>query len=100
MIAATVIVGIPTYNRANLLEGALDSVLAQTYQHFRILISDNASTDQTAGLVASYRDPRIEYLRNDRNVGVIGNFNHLIQLADTDFLMLLSDDDRVYPDYL
>jgi len=100
MSAATVTVGIPTYNRVGLLQGAIDSVLAQEYEHFRILISDNASTDATSALVASYRDPRIDYVQSDHNVGVIGNFNRLIELADTDFLMLLSDDDRLYPDYL
>jgi glycosyltransferase involved in cell wall biosynthesis len=97
---ATVTVGIPTYNRSALLREALESVLAQTYSQFRLVISDNASTDDTADVVASYSDARLEYVRADRNIGMLGNFNRLIELADTDFLMLLADDDCIYPDYL
>jgi glycosyltransferase involved in cell wall biosynthesis len=93
-------VGIPTYNRSALLRVALESVLAQTYDDFRILVSDNASTDDTSDVVASYSDARIEYFRGDRNIGALGNYNRLIELARTELLMLLPDDDRLYPDYL
>jgi glycosyltransferase involved in cell wall biosynthesis len=100
MNSPTVTVGIPTYNRASLLKDALESVLAQTYSKFRLVIGDNASTDETPEVVASYSDARIDYIRGERNIGMIGNFNRLIQLADTEFLMLLPDDDLLYPDYL
>ena len=100
MSDATVTVGIPTYNRAALLRESLESVLAQTYTSFRLVISDNASTDETADVVASYSDPRIEYIRNEQNIGMIANFNRLIELAETEFLMLLPDDDCLYSDYL
>jgi glycosyltransferase involved in cell wall biosynthesis len=98
--APAITVGIPTYNRSTLLRAAVESVLAQTYDDFRILISDNASTDDTAEVVASYRDPRIEYVRGETNLGVVGNYNRLIELAQTELLMLLPDDDRLYPEYL
>ena len=100
MSDAIVTVAIPTYNRATLLREALESVLAQTHSNFRLVIGDNASTDDTENLVASYRDARIEYVRNERNIGMIENFNSLIARADTEFLMLLPDDDLLYPDYL
>jgi len=100
LTSPTVTVGIPTYNRAALLKETLESVLAQTYCHFRLVISDNASSDETPDVVASYPDARIEYVRGERNIGMVGNFNRLIDLAETEFLMLLSDDDRLYPDYL
>jgi glycosyltransferase involved in cell wall biosynthesis len=96
----TVTVGIPTYNRAELLRETLESVLAQTYPNFRLLITDNASTDETAKTVAAYPDSRIDYIRNEHNIGMIANFNRLIDLTQTDFLMLLPDDDLLYPDYL
>jgi glycosyltransferase involved in cell wall biosynthesis len=89
-----VTVGIPTYNRAALLKEALESVLAQTYSKFRLVISDNASTDETSEVVASYGDARIDYIRAERNIGMIGNFNRLINLRTREFLMLLPDDDR------
>jgi glycosyltransferase involved in cell wall biosynthesis len=93
MAAATVTVGIPTFNRAPMLEQAIESVLAQTFTGFRLVISDNASTDATTDLVRSFDDGRIEYLRSERNVGATANLNRLIGLADTEFLVLLPDDD-------
>jgi glycosyltransferase involved in cell wall biosynthesis len=97
---ARVTVAIPTYNRATLLRETLESVLTQTYPKFRLVISDNASTDETPEVVGSYSDGRIDYIRNQHNIGMIPNFNRLIELTDTEFLMLLPDDDRLYPDYL
>jgi cellulose synthase/poly-beta-1,6-N-acetylglucosamine synthase-like glycosyltransferase len=93
-------VGIPTFNRAGLLREAIESVLGQTYRNFRLIVSDNASIDETHEVVASLSDARLEYFRADKNIGMIGNFNRLIALTQTEFLMLLPDDDRLYPDYL
>jgi glycosyltransferase involved in cell wall biosynthesis len=100
MSDAMVTVAIPTYNRAALLRETLESVLAQTHSNFHLLISDNASTDETADVVASYCDTRIEYVRREYNIGMNANFNHLIELTETEFLTLLPDDDLLYPDYL
>ena len=99
-MTATVTVGIPTFNRAALLREAIESVLAQTHGEFRLLVSDNASTDETPDVLASFSDPRLDYVRATENVGMIGNFNRLLALADTELVMLLPDDDRLYPDYL
>ncbi|HEX5194070.1 MAG TPA: glycosyltransferase family 2 protein [Solirubrobacteraceae bacterium] len=100
MAAVTVTVGIPTFNRAPMLAQAMESVLAQTFTGFRLIISDNASTDATPDVVRSFDDRRIEYVRSERNVGAIANLNRLIGLADTDFLVLLPDDDLLYPSHL
>ena len=100
MDGARITVGIPTFNRADLLSEAIDSVLKQTYRNFRLIVSDNASTDETEEVVASVSDARLEYVRAEKNIGMIGNFNRVIELAETEFLMLLPDDDRLYPDYL
>jgi glycosyltransferase involved in cell wall biosynthesis len=100
MASTRVTVGIPTFNRARLLAEAIDSVLAQTYGDFRLIVSDNASTDETPSVVASIADERLDYVRADENIGMVGNFNRLIELAETEFLMILFDDDRLYPEYL
>lgn len=100
MVCPTVTVGIPTFNRAGLLREAIESVLGQTYRNFRLIVSDNASTDETSEIVASFADTRLDYFRADENVGMIENFNRLIALAETEFLMLLPDDDWLYPEYL
>lgn len=100
MNGAKVTVGIPTYNRPDLLREAIESVLSQTFSEFRLVISDNASDAGTRGVVESFTDPRVEYNRSNQNVGMVGNFNRIIELADTEFLMILPDDDLLYPDYL
>jgi glycosyltransferase involved in cell wall biosynthesis len=100
MDGTRITVGIPTFNRADLLREAIESVLGQTYRNFRLIVSDNASTDETQAVVASVSDARLEYVRADKNIGMIGNFNRVIELTETEFLMLLPDDDRLYPDYL
>jgi glycosyltransferase involved in cell wall biosynthesis len=95
-----VTVGIPTRNRSDLLGNAIASVLGQSYGRFRVVVSDNASEDDTAGVVASFEDPRIIYRPLGTGVGRAENFNRLIDLADTEFLLILGDDDQLLPDHL
>jgi glycosyltransferase involved in cell wall biosynthesis len=100
MSATKLTVGIPTFNRAELLTQAIESVLAQSFTDFRLIVSDNASEDNTPDCVRSFGDERIDYVRSERNVGAIANINRLITLADTEFLVLLPDDDVLYPGHL
>ena len=93
-------VGIPTFNRARWLRETIESVLAQSFTNFRLIVSDNASEDDTPDVVRSFSDARIDYVRSERNVGAIENFNRLIELADTEFFVLLPDDDVLYPGHL
>jgi len=95
-----VIVGIPTYNRAEWLRESITSVLSQSYRDFRLVISDNASDDGTDEVVASFDDSRIDYVRASSNTGSISNFNRIVELADREFLTILPDDDVMYPEYL
>jgi glycosyltransferase involved in cell wall biosynthesis len=93
---------LPTYNRAASLPRAIESVLGQTRRDFELLISDNASDDGTEEIVRRYlaADPRVGYFRQPANLGPIGNFNWLLAQPDTDFLLLLADDDWLDADYL
>jgi glycosyltransferase involved in cell wall biosynthesis len=95
-----VTVGIPTYNRSAWLREAVESALAQSYGDFRLLICDNASEDDTEDVVKSFGDPRIDYQRSPSNVGMIANFNRVMNLAESDFLVILPDDDALHPEYL
>jgi glycosyltransferase involved in cell wall biosynthesis len=95
-----VTVVIPTYNRASWLRGAIESVLAQSYREFTLVVSDNASTDETAAVVASFDDPRLAYRRLAANVDLNEHFNRCIELASAGYLFLLPDDDRMLPDLL
>lgn len=100
MSDAKVTVGIPTFNRAAWLREAIESVLAQSFRDFRLIVSDNASDDDTPDVVRSFSDKRIDYLRSEYNVGSLGNINRLVALADTEYLLLLPDDDILYPGHL
>lgn len=99
---ACVTVLLPTYNRAGSLPRAIESVLGQTRRDFELLISDNASEDDTATVCQRYaeRDPRVRYFRQAVNRGPIGNFNWLLSQADTDFALMLADDDWLDANYL
>lgn len=88
---------IPTWNRASMMTNALDSVLEQSFADFVVLISDNASTDDTTDVVAGYTDPRIRYVRRERNLGWLGNFNAALAEVTTPFVTILNDDDLMRP---
>lgn len=97
---AKVTVGIPTFNRAHWLKESIESVLAQSYTRFHIIVSDNASTDETPDVVRSFGDQRITYVRSEHNIGQIANMNRLIGLANSEYFVILPDDDFFYPGYL
>ncbi len=92
---------IPSYNRAGLLPRTLDSVLAQTFTDFEILVIDDASTDSTPEVMAGYRDEqRIRYLRQPENRGVGAARNYGLREARGAFIAFLDSDDEWFPDKL
>jgi glycosyltransferase involved in cell wall biosynthesis len=88
-------IGIPVYNGERSIRQAIESVLGQTYQNLEVIISDNASTDNTERLCQEYaaRDKRIQYYRNPVNVGVIANFRRVFELSSGDYFMWAAADD-------
>lgn len=90
---------IPTFNYAMFLGDALTSARAQTCADIEIIVSDNCSTDDTPRLMAEWarRDPRIRYHRNERNIGMQGNFNRCLQLAVGKHIKFLCADDVLEP---
>ncbi len=96
----TVSVLIPTYNRAGFLKQAIASVLAQTFGDFELVISDNASTDDTQALVKSYSDARIIYSRNPYSIGWQANMKRCLALARGEYVTFLPDDDLMMPENL
>src|SRR3954471_2621746 len=95
-------VGLPTYNGEDYLASALDSLLAQTFTDFELIISDNASTDATESIARAYaaRDPRIRYVRHPRNRGSAFNHTYVIREARGEFFKWASDDDLYAPELL
>jgi glycosyltransferase involved in cell wall biosynthesis len=100
--AGLVSVGMPVYNSARFLRGALDALLAQDYGNFEISISDNASEDETEAICREYvqRDPRIRYFRTDKNRGGLWNFARVYELARGEYFMWAAHDDIRHPQYL
>jgi glycosyltransferase involved in cell wall biosynthesis len=89
-----VFIGLPTYNGEKHLREALDSIRSQSYSGWKLLISDNCSTDSTAAICAEYvaLDERIQYHRQSRNIGAWGNFKHLLDSADCPYFAWFPDD--------
>jgi glycosyltransferase involved in cell wall biosynthesis len=92
----------PVYNAERYIEDALDSILDQSLEDFELIISDNASTDRTDEICHSYakKDPRIRYMRQRRNYGVIQNFNHVLQVSTGRYFKWAASDDLCGRDYL
>lgn len=95
-------IGIPVHNGGRLLPRALDSILAQTYDKLEVIVSDNASTDETESVVRAYaeRDPRVRYVRNGVNVGAPRNFNRAFALGTGRYFKWASYDDELEPGFI
>jgi glycosyltransferase involved in cell wall biosynthesis len=94
-------IGLPVYNGENYIKEALDSILAQTFEDFEVIISDNASTDRTGEICREYaaRDPRVKYYRNDVNKGASPNFNQVFALSSGQYFKWAAHDDLLAPDF-
>jgi len=95
---ALVTVAITTHNRSPLLQRALQGVLAQTYANLDVLVSDDASTDDTPELMARVDDPRVRYLRIEKPIGIAGNYQNALDHARGELFMILNDDDELEPE--
>lgn len=91
--APKVTIGIPTRNRAEYVARAIRSALAQTYENIEVVISDNASADNTVRAIEEIRDPRIVLIKQSTNIGMVGNFNACLNGARGELFLMLSDDD-------
>jgi glycosyltransferase involved in cell wall biosynthesis len=95
-----VTIGIPTYNRAALVKACVHSALTQTYQNIEVVVSDNASTDDTIAILKSFSDPRLRVVSNSENLGHVGNFNRCLREARGEYFVLLCDDNMIEPSFL
>jgi glycosyltransferase involved in cell wall biosynthesis len=84
---------IPTYNRAQMLPAAIESVLNQNFVDFELIICDNASTDNTEEVVKGYCDQRLRYVCYETLVSMYANHNRCLNLAQGDWIVFLHSDD-------
>jgi glycosyltransferase involved in cell wall biosynthesis len=89
---------IPTYNYARYLPEAIESVLAQEFRDFELIIVDDCSTDDTAAVVRPFceRDRRVRFSVNPKNLGMVDNWNHCLQQARGDYIKILAGDDKLF----
>lgn len=97
-----VTVGLAVYNGENFLNDAIQSIRAQTFEDFELIISDNCSTDSTPEICARHAalDPRVRYFRNPVNIGGVRNENRTQFLARGQFFKLAAHDDLIDPHFI
>jgi glycosyltransferase involved in cell wall biosynthesis len=101
-ITPRVSIGLPVFNGSEYLQEALNSLLAQTFADFELIIADNASTDNTQTICEEYvaRDPRVRYYRNDKNIGAMQNWYYTFRLSSGEFFLGAAHDDVFHPEFL
>jgi len=95
-------IGLPVFNGEKYIKEAIDSILAQSFSDFELIISDNASTDHTEQICREYviRDSRIKYYRNLKNMGASYNHNRVFILSSGEYFKWAAYDDVLGKDFL
>jgi len=91
---------IPSYNSEKFISATLESVLAQSFTNFEVLITDDKSTDRTVSIIKEFNDPRINLIQNEQNLGLGANWNKVLSCAQGEYVKLLGDDDVLHPQCL
>jgi glycosyltransferase involved in cell wall biosynthesis len=95
-------IGMPVFNGEKYVRNAIDSIRNQTFSNFELIISDNASTDQTQEICCDYAatDSRIRYYRNEKNIGGPKNYNKVFDLSNSEYFKWAAYDDVLAPEFL
>lgn len=99
---AKVSLGLPVYNGERFVGKAIESIIAQTFTDFELIISDNASTDRTPEICEEYarQDSRVRYFRQEINIGAKANFNRVFEYSRGEYFKWVAADDVCGPRYL
>lgn len=100
MVGPRITVLMPVYNAERHLREAINSMLDQSFAPFEFLIIDDGSTDRSAEIIESYRDPRIRFIRNKNNMGITPTLNKGIALASCELIARMDADDISHPQRL
>lgn len=87
----------PAYNAEKYIAEAIDSILAQTFGDFEFIILNDDSGDRTEEIILSYDDPRIVYLKNEKNLGVAATLNKGLAIAKGEYIARMDADDISHP---
>jgi glycosyltransferase involved in cell wall biosynthesis len=98
-ISPLVTIGLPVFNRERFVRQSIESLLNQTFRDFYLIISDNASTDNTGKICEEYarKDSRVRYFRNSENIGLSPNFNRVFSLSQSPYFKWSTSDDYWAP---
>lgn len=88
---------IPVYNTAPFLTQAITTILAQDYHHMEIILINDGSTDASESIIQSFSDPRIRYVKNDQNMGLVYTLNRGIELSAGTYIARMDGDDLCMP---
>lgn len=91
---------IPAYNNAGYIKETIDSVLNQTYPNIELVICDDKSKDDTVSVIESIEDSRIKLYKNEKNLGMSGNWNKCLSKCSGEFIKLICADDMLAEDCL
>ena len=95
-------IGMPVYNGTQFIAKAIDSILAQSFSDFELIISDNASTDATQQICEGYakREPQIRYSRLSENIGAARNYNRVFEMSSGTYFKWAAHDDVLHPEFI
>ena len=95
-------IGIPVFNGEKTISTCIDSLLNQTFDDFKLIISDNASTDSTQKICEDYakKDSRIHYIKQEKNLGLVPNWNLILKKTTTKYFMYAAVDDIWDPHFV
>ena len=89
---------IPAYNSSVYIKRTMESVLEQNYKNIELVVIDDQSKDNTVEIVESVKDPRVRLVKNEKNLGMTGNWNKCLAEARGDYIKLICADDVLYKD--
>ncbi|MBV8368549.1 MAG: glycosyltransferase [Candidatus Eremiobacteraeota bacterium] len=93
----TVSVVIKAYNHEKYVAQSIDSILTQSFQDFELVVTDDGSTDATPEIIRSFTDPRVDFVRFERNRGISQAMNATVARARGEFVAILNSDDFALP---
>ena len=97
---ASVTILMPVYNAEKYVSQAIESILTQSYSDFIFLIINDGSVDDSEKIILSFKDKRIQYLRNEQNIGLVATLNKGIELTETEYLARMDADDIAFHERL
>lgn len=97
MQAPLISVILPVYNSSDFLEEAIDSIINQTYKNWELIAINDGSTDKSEDIILRYKDARIKYYKNEKNIGLIGTLNRGIDLSTGKYIARMDSDDVSKP---